>query len=309
MIFAARAIMVSLAFFALVYTALSLALSLAWACFASRLGRYLSANALFALRVAPFAAGAAVSLFLILPSFVELETHSMDEDLGTFVLAVSALLFLSAGLLRVIAAELRTRRIVDQCLQEAKALEFEPTRQIPAVIAPKSISPLMMVGIRTPRIVISSSTPGVLSNAELRVAVRHEVEHLRARDNLKKAIFNSLPFPGWKGMLETWQEAAELAADDAAVTTRKEALDLAAALIKLSRHFPDQALPDFATGLVSGPSTSKRVERLLAWKKSAGATSRWPYAAIAALAASLALAAKMGPALALIHSVTERLVP
>jgi len=308
-IFAARAIMVSLAFFALVYTFLSLALSLAWTCFGSRLGRYLPANALFILRLAPFAASAAVSLFLILPSFVELETHSMDEDLGTFALALCALSFLGAGVGRVVAAELRTRRILDECLQDAHA--FEHHAVTPAVVAPNSISPLMMVGIRVPTIVISESTPGILSDAELRVAVCHEVEHLQARDNLKKAVFNCLPFPGMKGMLEAWQEAAELAADDAAVRNREEALDLAAALIKLSRHFPDQTIPEFATGLVSGgPSTAKRVQRLLAWKKApVVASSRWPYAVLPALAASLALAAKLGPALALMHSITERLVP
>jgi beta-lactamase regulating signal transducer with metallopeptidase domain len=308
-IFAARAIMVSLAFLALVYTFLSLALSLAWICLGSKVGRYLSANALFVLRVTPFAASAVVSIFLILPSFVELETHSMDEDLGTFVLALSALLFFGAGFIRVVSAELRTRRIVDACVEDAH--EFEHDIRTPAVVAPKSISPLMMVGIRIPKIVISESTPDILSDAELRVAVRHEVAHLEARDNLKKAIFNSLPFPGMKGMLETWQEAAELAADDAAVSTRTEALDLAAALIKLARHFPGQAIPDFATGFVGGgPSTAKRVERLLAWKKStAVASRRWPYALIPALAASLVLAAKLEPALALMHSVTERLVP
>jgi beta-lactamase regulating signal transducer with metallopeptidase domain len=300
--------MVSLAFFALVYTFLSLVLSLAWTCFGSRLGRHLTANALFVLRVAPFVVSAAVSVFLILPSFVELEAHSMDEDLGTFVLALSGLLFLGAGLIRVVAAELRTRRIVDACVEDAH--EFEHNIQTPAVIAPKSISPLMMVGVFAPRIVISESTPGILSEGELRAAVRHEVEHLRAHDNLKKAIFNGLPFPSTKSMLEAWQEAAELAADDAAVSTRTEALDLAAALIKLSRQFPDQAIPDFATGLVSGgPSTAKRVERLLAWKKSPEAAKRWPYAVIPAFAASLALAAKLGPALAIIHSVTERFVP
>ena len=309
MIFAARAIMVSLAFFALVYTFLSLVLSLAWTCLGGRVGRYFSANALFIVRLAPFAVSAAVSAFLILPSFVELETHSMDEDLGTFVLALCALLFLGAGLRRVVTAELRTRRILDECLEGAH--EFEHDTVTPAVVARKSISPLMMVGIRVPTIVISESTPGILNDAELRVAVRHEVEHLHAHDNLKKAIFNCLPFPGMKRMLEAWQEAAELAADDAAVASREEALDLAAALIKLSRHFPDHAIPDFATGLVSGgPSTTKRVQRLLAWKENPAVTSsRWRYAVIPAFAGALALAVKVGPALALIHSLTERLVP
>jgi beta-lactamase regulating signal transducer with metallopeptidase domain len=301
--------MVSLAFFALLYTFLSLGLFLAWKCFGSRLCKHFGANGLLMFRVAPFAVSTAVSVFLILPSFVELETHSMDEDLGTFVLAISALLILGAGFIRTLAAELCTRRILNACLEDSH--EFRHSPSVPLVVAPRSLSPLMMVGIRVPRVVISDATPGILNDAELRVAVRHELAHLRARDNLKKAIFNCLPFPGMKGMLEAWQEAAELAADDGAVANRKEALDLAAALIKLSRHFPRQITPDFATSLVTGTElTTKRIQRLLAWNKASAVTaSPWRYPVFAGCVLCLIVVARLGPALAFIHSITERLVP
>src|SRR5215813_1122100 len=182
--------MVSLAFFALLYTFLSVALLLAWKQLSRAICKRLTSGGLFILRVAPFAIAAAVSLFLILPSFVVLEAHSMDEDMGTVVLGVCGLLFLFAGLFRVILAETRTRRIVSACLEGA--VEFKSGEIARAVIAPTSVSPLMMVGIRVPRIVISESTHHMLSDAELLAAVRHETEHLRARDNLKKAIFNCL---------------------------------------------------------------------------------------------------------------------
>jgi len=127
---------------------------------------------------------------------------------------------------------------------------------------------------------------------------------------LKKAILNFLPFPGMTGLGEAWQEAAELAADDGAVSSRKEALDLAAALIKLSRHYPHQMIPDFATSLVSGgESTTKRVERLLAWEKAPETVSnRWRYGLLACTSC-LAFVVKVGPVLSLIHSITERFVP
>jgi beta-lactamase regulating signal transducer with metallopeptidase domain len=310
MIFVARGIMVSLAFFALLYTFLSLVLVLAWRWLSFRkLSKHLPQDVLFMLRVAPSALSAAVSLFLICPSFIALETHSTDEDLGTFVLGVCALLFLGAGLFRVLAAEARTRRIVAVCLKGA--VNLEPDGVTYAIISPQSVAPLMLVGIRVPRILISQSTHHILSDAELLVAVRHETEHLRSRDNFKKAIFNFLPFPGMRGLGEAWQEAAELAADDGAVSSRREALDLAAALIKLSRHYPHVTIPDFATSLVSGgESTTKRVERLLVWEKAPDVVSnRWRNAALAACALSLAVAVKLGPVLALIHSITERFVP
>ena len=51
-----------------------------------------------------------------------------------------------------------------------------------------------------------------------------------------------------------------------AETSRGEAIDLAAALIKLSHLAPVQLPPAFTTGLVNAAtSISLRVERLLAW--------------------------------------------
>ena len=46
-----------------------------------------------------------------------------------------------------------------------------------------------------------------------------------------------------------WSEAAELAADDAAVSNLNDAVDLAAALVKLSRLVPVEAAPDLHRGL------------------------------------------------------------
>lgn len=310
MIFALRAIMVSLAFFALLYSLLSLVLVLAWKSLSfCHFQKHLGARSLFALRVIPFVMAAVVSLFLTLPSFLMLEARSMDEDLGTFVLSLCAMLILGAGIYRVWTAEARTRRVVSACSEGA--INREPDAVTPTFILPRSITPLMLVGIRAPRILISESACKVLSEGELRAAVRHETEHSRARDNLKKAIFNCLPFPGAAGLEEAWQVTSELAADDGAVSSREEALDLAAALIKLTRYFPCEVMPDLATGLVGAVgSVTTRVERLLAWKESpAVSPNRWSYAVPVAFAAFLGLVAKLGPALILIHSLTERLVP
>lgn len=309
MIFALRAVMVSLAFFAILYSLLSLVLVLAWKALTFfRLTKPFSARGLFTLRVIPFAIAGAVSLFLTLPSFLMLEAHSMDEDFATFALCLCGVLILAAGIYRVITAEARTRRVVSACMAGATDLEASP--DAPAIVLPKSVTPLMLVGIRVPRILISESVCKLLSDAELRATLRHETEHFRSCDNLKKAILNCLPFPGMSDLEEAWQETSELAADNGAVSSREEALDLAAALIKLSRHFPCQAIPDLATGLVGVGSVAVRVERLLAWEESpAVSPNRWRFAVPVAVAAFLALVAKLGSALILIHSLTERLVP
>ena len=310
MIFALRAIMVSLAFFAFLYSFLSLLLVLTWRVLQFYdVPKHISARNLFTLRVTPFGIAASVSLFLTLPSFLLLERHSLDEDLGTFMLSACAILILAAGTYRVLNAEVRTRRVVSACMEGAISPGSHPVAS--AVILSQSVSPLMLVGIRVPRILISASACNILSDGELRAAVRHEKAHFRSRDNLKKAILHCLPFPGMASLEEAWQEASELAADDGAVSSRHEALDLAAALIKLARHFPCQAVPDLATGLVSTVgSVPSRVERLMAWRESSGPSPNgWRYGIAVALLAFWCLAVKLGPALVLVHSLTERLVP
>ena len=310
MIFVLRAIMVSLAFFVLVYSFLSLLVVLTWRGLRlCRFDEHIGARSLFTLRVIPFAISAAVSLFLTLPSFLLLESHSLDEDLSTFVLGACAVLILGVGIYRVLAAETRTRRVVSACLESAVGIEHNAVT--PAIILAQSITPVMLVGVRAPRILISASACKVLNDGELQAAVRHETAHSRSRDNLKKAILNCLPFPGMASLEEAWREASELAADYGAVSSRAEALDLAAALIKLARHFPCQAVPDLATGLMSAVgSVTSRVERLMAWKESSVASPyRWRYVIVVAFTAVFGLAAKLGPALVLVHSLTERFVP
>jgi len=133
---------------------------------------------------------------------------------------------------------------------------------------------------------------------------------MQSHDNLKKLIFRFCPFPGMAKLESAWSQAAELAADDAAVSKLDDAVDLAAALVKLSRLVPVEAAPVCTVGFVTG-TISARVTRLLAWDAAGKAgTSRnglW-YAVPPALVALLCVFATYGPALALTHEVTEWLV-
>jgi len=309
LIFVLRAVMVSLAFFALLYSFLSVLLAVFWRAVLSRSDNKIHANTLFAMRVMPFAISAFISLFLTLPSFLLFEQHSLDEDLGTFALGACALLIVCTGMYRVWLAEQRTRRVVTASMRGGVDLERDVSA--PAITLTRNTTPLMLVGIRVPRILISASARGLLSDGELGAAVRHETAHFRSRDNLKKAILNCLVFPGMTSLERAWQEASELAADDRAVSSRDEALDLAAALIKLARHFPGQTIPELGTGLVSSvDSVTNRVERLVAWSRCSAPRRRgWGYVMAGVLLGLAGLTAKLVPALVLVHSLTERLVP
>ena len=88
------------------------------------------------------------------------------------------------------------------------------------------------------------------------------------------------------------------AADDAAVSNQSDALDLAAALVKLSRLVPVKAVPVCSMGFVAG-SVSQRVARLLAWDEASKArrvrVRTWfviPFAVAAATSASVAPVAR-----------------
>jgi hypothetical protein len=105
-----------------------------------------------------------------------------------------------------------------------------------------------------------------------------------------------------------WQESAEFAADEAAVSNTADAIDLAGALIKLSDLVPLQDTPAFTTGLVHLRAlVTLRVERLLAWDEASSRATRlrgWPLLPLL-LVTVLYTVAHYGQALLLAHRATE----
>jgi Zn-dependent protease with chaperone function len=309
--FALRGIAVSLTFFVLFYCLLSTLVVVAW-----RSLKLLHATEqrvaalLFGLRVLPLVAAVAITFAFVVPSFQLLEPRSIDEGMGAMplVLGVCALLLIACGCFRVITAQATTSRVVARWLEGARPLDagaemvtFRSRREAP---------PLTLVGVRRARVLVSDSTVALLSHEELQIALKHELAHMRSRDNLKKLIFRFCPFPGMARLESAWSQAAELAADDAAVSKLDDAVDLAAALVKLSRLIPVEAAPICTVGFVTG-SISARVARLLAWdeadKVQPPRIRAWRVIP-PAVAALVCVCVTYGPALALTHEVTEWLV-
>jgi Zn-dependent protease with chaperone function len=308
-----RGIAVSLAVFFLVYCLVSLLVAGGWRSvtrFRSLSARGL-ANLLFTLRIFPLAAAAVVTLVFVVPSFLWLEPSSTEEEIGVapLVLGVCCLVLFAIGLYRVAAAQARTSRVISNWLQGARSVDLGAAA--PTFQAHHDIPPLMLAGVCRPRLLVSESTVAVLSSDELHIAVQHEIAHMRFRDNLKKLAFRLSPAPGMAKLESAWLEAAELSADDAAVSSVRDALDLAAALIKLSRLVPVEAAPAISMGLVhASGSISTRVARLLAWDENKIRDIRAPrwYAVPPVLATLLCAAAAYGPVLAQTHRITEWLV-
>jgi Zn-dependent protease with chaperone function len=313
--FALRGIAVSLAFFVLLYCGLSALVAAGWGALKKlRATGHRAAGTLFALRVLPFTASVVITFAFVVPSFQLLEPRSMDVDEGMgalpLALGIFALILIVWGCFRVISAQTKTSRVVKGWLEGARRVEVETAVETATFCATGEIPPLTLVGVRKPRVLVSESTVALLSHDELRIALKHEFAHMKSRDNLKKLVLRFCPFPGMAKLESAWSQAAEMAADDAAVSNLDDAVDLAAALVKLSRLIPVRSDAICTVGFVTG-SIGARVARLLAWSENSKSqpTRNLPWYFIpTAVAALLCICVTYGSALALTHEVTEWLV-
>lgn len=312
--FVARCIGVSLALFTFVYVAMSVAISRGWnwvpqVC-KPRSGRG-SARLLFALRMTPFVLASVFTLLFTLPSFLLLEPRSSDEAVGTAptILALICLALLAAGVGRALSVLRKTSRALKGWLEGSRVVADSP---VPVFQTSKRAPALTVAGVRDAKVLVSEAAAAALAPAELQTALRHEMAHVQAHDNLKKLLCRLALFPGMGALECAWSEAAELAADDAAVGSLQDALDLAAALIKVSRL---EAVPSvgLTTGLLhSSTGLSQRVQRLISWQESGveharGSSKRW-LAVPTAMATLLVLVATYSSALTQVHALTEWLV-
>jgi beta-lactamase regulating signal transducer with metallopeptidase domain len=313
--FALRGIAVSLTCFVLLYCVLSALVAAAWrALKPSDVAQRSVAALLFGLRILPLLASVVVTFAFVVPSFQLLEPRSIAmngrESIGAMPLALGlcALLLIVWSCFRVIAAQTGATRVVTRWLEgsrplaaTARTLMLQSKLEAPAIT---------LVGVHKPKVLVSEATIALLTPDELQLALKHELAHMQSHDNLKKLIFRFCPFPGMAKLESAWSEASELAADDAAVSSQSDAVDLAAALVKLSRLAPVEAAPVCAVGFVTD-SLSERVARLLAWDEASKARRvriRTWFVIPPVVAASLFVTVAYGPALTLTHEVTEWLV-
>lgn len=311
--FALRCLGVSLAFFLAVYGLSSLAVLRGWRLALRGFGHISSravADGLLVLRALPFATAMLATLAFVVPSFLLLEPRVSSEPVGEvpLFLGVCCLALFAAGAWNAAAAHARTSRAVAGWLAEATAVAHEP---VPVFRIRPAVPALTVAGVCSPRVLVSDAASAVLSAPELEIAMRHELAHVRHRDNLKKLLFYVCGFPGMAALEAAWADAAEMAADDGAVRCADHALDLASALIKLSRFAPVHPGVAFTTGLVQNSGiVNARVARLLNWEEPRRG-SWWPICWRVAwpLAGGVfILVLTYGSALSETHALTEWLV-
>jgi len=312
--FAVRCLGVSLSIFFLGYAFLSFVVTQSWR-LAARLTRSWepsrTANLLAAFRLLPLAGAAAITLGYALPSFLLLEPGSIQEPFGPMLIAFGCACVggVVAGICRALAAQHKTSTVVSAWLNGASPLGIASS--VP-VMQLRSRAPILTVaGVLSPQVLVSEKTTDLLNPEELQAAIGHEFAHVQQRDNLKKLLFRFAVFPGLGALESAWSEAAEMAADDDAVHSPSQALDLAAALIKLSRFAPVQPCPALTTGLTSHSTATltARIERLFQWQDRTAFPPRKPLLRVLpALAALGCVVLTYTPVITGMHEVTEWLV-
>jgi Zn-dependent protease with chaperone function len=313
--FAARCIGVSLAIFVLLYVVLSFLVFRGWKFLLRASGTRsprAAADLLFALRILPFAVSVIVTVMFTVPSFLMLEPRSTNESIGVapMILGLCCLLLLSIGGLRAYQAQWRTSRTMQRWVNESVLMD--ESGLVPVFQTGVGAPGFTVSGVCAPKVFVSEAAVSALNPSELRTALRHEMAHVRCYDNLKKMIFRMTAFPGLTSLERTWSEQSEMAADDAAVFSRSDALDLAAALIKVSRlGNPQHPSELIMTLLHSSTAFNVRIHRLFLWDghlpSSGRTTQRW-YVLPLAAGTTFSILAIYGSILTQMHNLTEWLV-
>jgi hypothetical protein len=300
--FAARCIGVSLAVFILLYVFVSLAISQGW----KVIRRVLRSRS---------ARSSAVTLVFALPSFLLLEPRSTDEAIGAAPLALGfcCLILIGIGIARAVIAQRRASLALVKWLDGSMLMEAQVSgsgESVPIFRTGNDCPTLTVAGVCAPKVLISEAAVATLNPPELRTALRHEIAHALRYDNLKKLVFRFSVFPAMADLEHAWSEQTEMAADDAAVSSFTDALDLAAALIKVSRLGTIESSGELTMALLhSSTALSARVHRLVRWNKdqSRQTVGRWWYA-LPAAATVVAVVMTYGSMLTRMHAVTEWLV-
>ena len=317
MMFAARGIAISCSVFLLVYCVLSLGVCLGWRRVWWHSQGYSArriANLLFALRMSPLAAAVVVTAVFTVPSFLVFEPRAIDEPMGAMALSFGSL-GAALGIFGALNMGLAVGRAGRAISAWTRAAQPVGATAVPVLRVASSIPAMVTAGIFHPRILLSGAAESVLSVQELEAALNHEAAHVRQRDNLKKLLLRLVAFPGMAGLEAAWHEASEMAADEAAASNAAEALDLAGALIKLSRMAQVASPAELTAALLHGAgpvsAVHARVERLIAWsefhQRSRRNYSAW-YGLAVAIAAIAVFSITYGQLLVRVHAATEWLV-
>jgi hypothetical protein len=233
-----------------------------------------AARLFLTLRLLPFATALLIVAGLCIPSYLRYEQNTGSESTSRLCLLAAALglgLCLTT-LYRSIRALLQLRSIH----QQTKQLRTQPSALTPTPLCladPTTAgAPLLsLVGILTPRLIVSPRLLQTLSPDQFDAALAHEQAHLLSRDNLKRLLLaitpGPLPFaPAPRSIERQWAHYAELAADESAARgLPQRGIALAEALLHVARlaNF-ERSIPLASSLAAANAELSLRIGRLIA---------------------------------------------
>jgi len=298
------------------FAAVNLVISLIVAGLSDRLAGHVvgsprRARLLLVFRFLPVGCATLLSLALFVPAHLRLEPIDAGERFGFILFALGAAaigLFLRGGW-RLAGLARAWRR-----LARATAL-YGTSRREEAWVELPVIHGIVLAGVFRPRVLIGAGVREALSPGELAVAIAHELEHGRMRDNLVRVALACLPdflafMPAARRIEALWEGEAECLADArAAGRSGARAIRLASALVKVAR------LPVPAAACQAGWSTLHQAALLETRVRLLVQPTRRPplppgsgFGGVALLVAGVIAGAWVVGAPAGLHALTEVLV-
>jgi beta-lactamase regulating signal transducer with metallopeptidase domain len=171
------------------------------------------------------------------------------------VVAATGLLLILRALGHAARAAFAGRRLAAVARRAASLRDGDPVERAIRVV--DDLPGVSLFGIWRPRILIGTEARGVLTPAELDLAISHEVAHRRSKDNLKRFLIRCAPdLFFWtrvaRDLEDRWQAAAECEADAHAVRGDSyRAVLLASALIKVARLGRTASAPRVGAAIAS----------------------------------------------------------
>ena len=310
-----RALVITLANFALAATAMSLLVGLAAPALTRRLERFSPASRatrLFRLRLLPAACATVWSLGVALPIFLWFEPRDGGHEVfgrTLFVAAMAGAALLVRGAWRGAAAWRATGVLVRDWQARGRRLH-DIDAPMPVFAIEESFPTVAVVGCSRPVLLIAERVLRECTADEVRAMVLHECAHVTHRDNMKRFLMRACPDVLRRGSTldRAWVSAAEQAADArAAAGDPGFALEIAQALIRVARLAPHVSTVDVASAFYLGGSIEARVRQLVAPADSLPDPSR-PFVGVLACSVVLAIAGGVMPAAPAIHHFVEAAV-
>jgi beta-lactamase regulating signal transducer with metallopeptidase domain len=218
----------------------------------------------FAIPVTPHLLALLLTLTVVIPQYIRNETNLLPERVGIICFA---------GALAVAIRYLYAVRRASRLLRKRHEPEDAPviiTAGLPVHLTAETYPQLAVTGLFSPRVILSQhlfANPA-FSPELLEIALAHEKAHVRHFDNLKHLILLSLVLPhepAGEQWLERWRHAAEIAADEDAVSgNSSRAIQLAETLLIAARTVPPQRAPELSLSLLRHEEDlDHRIHRLL----------------------------------------------